>query len=231
MPIKRTYAAHGDACATSHAMELIGDRWTYPVLRELMLAPKRFAELEASLPGITPAVLTARLRQLEGSGLIRRTTLPAPARVTAYAITSWAGELRPVFEALARWALKSPVRAVDGCGLTPDAIAQSMLTMAPHVAMHPPLDIVLRLADTRIRPDAEPYSYHLRWSDRLSVERGQADTALATVTGDSSTWTGVLYEGVDLDTMHVTGDRTAVQRLVEAFADAGEAMRDDADDA
>lgn len=49
MPIKRTYASHGDACATSHAMELLGDRWTYPVIRELMLAPKRFAELEASL--------------------------------------------------------------------------------------------------------------------------------------------------------------------------------------
>lgn len=219
MPAKRTYASHGDACATSHAMELLGDRWTYPVLRELMLSPKRFAELEASLRGITPAVLTARLRQLEASGLIRRTTLPAPARVTAYAITTWATELRPAFEALGRWALKSPVRAVDGCGLTPDAIAQSMLTMAPPIAMDPPLDVELRLTDARIDPDAEPYPYRLRWAEELSIERGHADAALATIIGDSSTWAGVLYEGIDLDTMDVAGDRTAVRRLVAAFVD------------
>lgn len=219
MPAKRTYASHGDACATSHAMELLGDRWTYPVLRELMLSPKRFAELEASLRGITPAVLTARLRQLEASGLIRRMTLPAPARVTAYAITTWATELRPAFEALGRWALKSPVRAVDGCGLTPDAIAQSMLTMAPPIAMDPPLDVELRLTDARIDPDAEPYPYRLRWAEELSIERGHADAALATIIGDSSTWAGVLYEGIDLDTMDVAGDRTAVRRLVAAFVD------------
>lgn len=217
MPIKRTYAAHGDACATSHAMELLGDRWTYPVLRELMLAPKRFAELQLSLPGITPAVLTARLRQLEASGLVRRVTLPAPARVTAYVITEWASELRPVFESLARWALKSPAREVAGCGLTPDAIVQSMLTMAPQVSMDPPLDVELHLADTRVDPDAEPYAYRLRWAEELSIERGHAEAAIVTVAGDSSTWTGVLYENVDLDAMDLTGDRTAVERLVEAF--------------
>lgn len=218
MPIKRTYASHGDACAASHAMELLGDRWTYPVLRELMLAPKRFVELEASLRGITPAVLTARLRQLETSGLIRRTTMPAPARVAVYAITGWAAELRPVFESLGRWALRSPVRAVDGCGLTPDAIAQSMLTMAPPVVMDPPLDIELRLADTRTDPDAEPYPYRLRWADRLSIERGHTDAAHARITGDSSTWAGVLYEDIHLDAMDVTGDRAAAERMVTAFA-------------
>src|SRR5690625_4818160 len=147
MPIKRTYATHGDACASSHPMELLGDRWTYPVLRELMLAPKRFAELEASWRGITPAVLTARLRQLEATGLVQRVTLPAPARVGAYAITEWASELRPVFESLARWALRSPVRETAGCGLTPDAVVQSMLTMAPPVAMDPPLEVGLHIAD------------------------------------------------------------------------------------
>ncbi len=53
MPIKRTYASHGgDACATAHAVELLGgDRWSYPVLRELMLGPKRFSELAAALWG------------------------------------------------------------------------------------------------------------------------------------------------------------------------------------
>ncbi|MGO1770524.1 MAG: winged helix-turn-helix transcriptional regulator [Microbacterium sp.] len=223
MPIRRAYADHGDACAASHAMELLGDRWTYPLLRETMLAPKRFAELEAALRGITPAVLTARLRQLEASGLIERTTLPA--RVVAYAATTWAKELRPVFESLGRWALRSPVRAVDGCGLTPDAIAQSMLTMAPPVAMAPPLALELRLSDMRIGPGATPYRYRLRWDGRLSIERGEAPDAAATLAGDSSTWAAVLYEGRGLDAMDVTGDRAEAGRLVAAFAGVLDAAR------
>ncbi|MGC0141863.1 winged helix-turn-helix transcriptional regulator [Pseudactinotalea sp. Z1732] len=217
MPIKRTYAAHGDACATSHAMELIGDRWTYPALRELMLGPKRFSELQATLRGITPAVLTARLRELERSGLVQRVTLPAPAGVTAYAITDWAAELRPVFESLAWWALKSPVRDVAGCGLTPDATVQSMLTMAPRMRMDPPLDLALHLNDTRVDGNAEPYAYRLRWAQELSIERGPAPNPQATVTGDSSTWTGVLYQSVALESVAVAGDTAAVERLVAAF--------------
>lgn len=225
MPIKRTYASHGDACATSHAMELLGDRWSYPVLRELMLSPKRFAELEGSLRGITPAVLTTRLRQLEASGLVRRVTLPAPARIPVYAVTDWAAELRPVFEALGRWALRSPVRESAGCGLTPDAMVQSMLTMAPDIAMDPSVELELQFRDARVDPDAEPYVYRLRWAERLLIERGPAQSSLATVRGDSSTWAGVIYEGVDLDAVAVTGDRAAVGRVVEAFAGVLETMK------
>lgn len=216
MPIKRSYASHGDACAASHALELLGDRWTYPVLRELFLAPKRFAELEAALHGITPAVLTARLRQLEASGLVHRVNRTQGG--TAYAATEWAAQLRPVFEDLGRWALRSPVRDVDGCGLTPDALMHSMLTMAPRVAMEPRIDLELRLADARIGPHAPVYAFRVEWADALSIERGAASAADAVVTGDSSTWMRVLYENADLTAMRVTGDVAAVRRVVDAFA-------------
>lgn len=217
MPKSRTYASHGDACAASHAMELLGDRWTYPVLRELMLSPKRFAELEGAVRGITPAVLTARLRHLEASGLINRLTLPAPARATVYELTDWAKELQPLLEPLARWALRSPVRDVSGCGLTPDAIIQSMLTMAPKREMHPPLEMELRLADGRTTRDSDPYVYRLNWGTRLSIERGSSEAPQATITGDSSEWAAILYENARLDVMRVTGDRMLVERLVAAF--------------
>ena len=216
MPIKRSYASHGDACATSHALELLGDRWTYPVLRELFLAPKRFAELAAALHGITPAVLTARLRQLEVLGLVSRTDVGS--RGSAYAATDWATELRPALELLGRWALRSPVCELDGCGLTPDAMVQSMLTMAPLVAMEPPIELELRFSDARIGPHAPVYAFRLTWADRLSIARGTAAAPLATVTGDSSTWMRVLYDGAGLDKMDVAGDAAAVQRVVDAFA-------------
>ena len=147
MPVKRSYADHGDACAAAHGMELIGDRWTHPVLRELMLAPKRFGELEASVRGITPAVLSARLRELEASGLVRKVVLPPPARVAAYELTAWARQLQPIFEDLARWAHGSPTWQPVGKGLTPDGAVQSMLTMAPAIALDPPLALGLHLRE------------------------------------------------------------------------------------
>ena len=73
---KRRY---DDACGTAHALELIGDRWTLLVLRELMLGRAAlFSQLRADLPGLSANVLTQRLAELEERGLVRRRTL-APA--------------------------------------------------------------------------------------------------------------------------------------------------------
>lgn len=216
MPIKRSYADHGDACATAHAVELLGDRWTYPILRELMLGPKRFVELAEGLLGITPAVLTARLRTLQDSGLVERVALPAPARATGYRVTPWGQELRPVLNALGRWAQDSPLRDDSG-GLTPDATVQSMLTMAPATPPAEPLEIELRLHDAR-RTLARPYDYRLTWDGDLEITRDPAPSACARVAGDSSTWAGVLYDGVPLGEMEIDGDVDVVRRVVAAFA-------------
>lgn len=215
MPIKRSYASQGDACATAHAMELLGDRWTHPVLRELMLGPKRFSELETSLLGVTPGVLTARLRQLQDAGLVERGTLPGGTR--SYAATDWALELRPVFDQLGRWAHHSPLWKPTEGGLTPDAAVQSMLTMAPPTPMSPPLLLELRLSDHRIAPRPEPYRYRLLWQESLSIERGVPDGPSAVVTADSTAWVGALYGGAGFDGIEISGDRTAVTRLVNVF--------------
>lgn len=216
MPIKRSYADHGDACATAHAMELLGDRWTYPILRELMLGPKRFVELAEGLSGITPAVLTSRLRGMQESGLIERVALPAPVRAGAYRVTPWGQELRPVLNELGRWAQGSPIRDDSG-GLTPDAAVQSMLTMAPATAPAEPLEVELRLHDARRTP-ARHYDYRLTWDGNLAITREPASSARARVSGDSSTWAGVLYSGVPLSEMEVDGDADEVRRVIAAFA-------------
>ncbi|MGO1173239.1 MAG: winged helix-turn-helix transcriptional regulator [Actinomycetaceae bacterium] len=217
MPIKRSYADLGDGCATAHAVELLGDRWTYPILRELMLAPKRFTELAEGLCGVTPAVLTTRLRELEATGLVERVDLPPPARATAYRVTPWGQGLRPMLNALGRWALDSPVRADDG-GLTPDAAVQSMLTMAPETGPTDPVELALRLHDGRRSPH-RPYDYRLSWSDDvLEITRDAAPSAAALVVGDSSTWVGVLYDGVPLEEMEIDGDTDEVRRVVTMFA-------------
>ena len=57
-----------DACAAAHGLDLVGDRWALLVIRELMLGPKRFSDIRASLPGISANVLTQRLEDLEAGG-------------------------------------------------------------------------------------------------------------------------------------------------------------------
>src|SRR5919107_5434237 len=102
---KRRY---DDACAATHGMDIIGERWALPVMRELMLGPRRFGELKTSLHGISANVLTQRLEGLEAAGVVRRTKLPPPASVQVYELTAWGYEAGPIFQAMGRWAVKSP---------------------------------------------------------------------------------------------------------------------------
>ncbi|MET0736550.1 MAG: helix-turn-helix domain-containing protein [Microbacterium sp.] len=215
VPTKRTYAENGDACATAHAIELLGDRWTYPIIRELMLAPKRFGELEAGLRGVTPAVLTARLRELEATGLVRHAT----PRARGYELTDWARELEPTLAALGRWAHASPTRSLEGAGLTPDGAVQSMTTMAPPGPLDPGLELQLQLFDARAGDRA--YDYAVSWdAEGLHISRGENPLAAATVRVDSSEWAMILHAGRPLagSDAAIDGDAVVVQRVVGLFA-------------
>ncbi|MBO9724964.1 MAG: helix-turn-helix transcriptional regulator [Novosphingobium sp.] len=109
-------------------MELVGERWTLPIVREMMLGPRRFNGLRAALPGLSAKVLTERLGSLEASGIVRRLILPPPASVQAYALTEWGLGLEPVMQELGRWAVRSPGHD-PMLPLTPVAFMLSLRTM------------------------------------------------------------------------------------------------------
>lgn len=100
---KRSY---GQYCALARALDVVGDRWTLLVVRELLTGPKRFKELLGALPGIGPNLLTSRLRELEAHGLLQRTMLPPPAASAVYALTERGQSLHRVMLELARWGLQ-----------------------------------------------------------------------------------------------------------------------------
>lgn len=100
---------YGDACGTAFALELIGERWSLLIVRELMLGPRRFSDLRASLPGISAKVLTERLSGLETSGVLTRLMLPPPASVQVYELTEWGYRAEPILQELGRWAAASPL--------------------------------------------------------------------------------------------------------------------------
>ena len=72
----------------AHALDLIGERWALLVMRELMMGPRRFSDLRASLPSISANVLTQRLEGLEASGVLRKRKLPPPASSQVYELTA-----------------------------------------------------------------------------------------------------------------------------------------------
>jgi DNA-binding HxlR family transcriptional regulator len=106
MPIARHY---DDACGIARALDVIGDRWALLVVRELIFGPKRFLQLRGGLHGISPNVLSQRLRELEDAGLVRRDVLEPPASVAVYELTARGRALEPVLLELGRWGSQEPV--------------------------------------------------------------------------------------------------------------------------
>ena len=112
MKLEKVTSLHGrryeDACGTALGLEILGERWALLVVRELMLGPKRFGDLRASLPGLSANVLTQRLEGLEAAGVLVRRKLPPPASVQVYELTPWGYEAEPIIQAMGRWAARSP---------------------------------------------------------------------------------------------------------------------------
>jgi DNA-binding HxlR family transcriptional regulator len=99
---------YDERCGVAHSLDLVGQRWALLVVRELLIGPKRFTDLRASLPKATPDLLSRRLKELEEAGVIRRRRLPPPAGSTVYELTPWGRELEPAVISLARWGSSSP---------------------------------------------------------------------------------------------------------------------------
>jgi DNA-binding HxlR family transcriptional regulator len=107
MPPGRTY---GQQCGLAAALDLLGERWTLLIVRELSRGPKRFGDLLEGLDGIGTNLLSARLKSLEQSGVVERVTLPAPAEVAGYDLGERGRSLQPILEDLALWGFDLLVR-------------------------------------------------------------------------------------------------------------------------
>ncbi|HLZ02977.1 MAG TPA: helix-turn-helix domain-containing protein [Bradyrhizobium sp.] len=90
-------------CALARAAEIIGERWTLLIIRELLLAPTRFGDLAARLNDVSPALLTGRLNALIDHGVVRRATLPAPYNAQVYELTEIGLAIQPAIRELIRW--------------------------------------------------------------------------------------------------------------------------------
>src|SRR5687768_3637090 len=209
---KRRY---DDACAAAHGMDLIGERWSMPLIRELLLGPRRFRDLKASLPAISANVLTQRLEGLEAAGVIVRRKLPPPASVQVYELTPWGYEAAPIFQALGRWAVRSP-RHDPSRPFSPVSLMLSLRTMFNAGAAG---DLEGRI---QLRMGEESYFWTCA-GGVVDIGRGDISSPDAVLTGSPSAIASVIYAGRPLaeaiasGDLQVEGDGTLVSRLPACF--------------
>ena len=94
-------------CPVVHALELVGERWSLLIVRELLHGPKRYTDLTHGLPGIGTNILAARLRDLEACGIVEKKKLPPPTPATVYELTEYGKGLDEAMHALARWGART----------------------------------------------------------------------------------------------------------------------------
>jgi DNA-binding HxlR family transcriptional regulator len=201
----RTY---NDRCGIARALDAVGDRWALLVVRELLLGPKRFTDLRAGLPRVSPDVLAQRLRELEAAGVLRRDTLPPPAASQVYELTERGRELKTVILELGRWGSRQPPN--DG-PLGPDAAVIALMTM-----FGGDLEGAFEL-----RLDGQVFALRAAGGE-LEAARGRATEPTAVIEGTPGALASVLWHDADPRRLTVTGD---ARRFLRAFQSSSAARR------
>jgi DNA-binding HxlR family transcriptional regulator len=210
-----SWRRYRDACGAAQGLDIVGERWTLLVVRELLLGPKRFTDLRGGLPGISTNILADRLETLELSGVVRRRTLPAPAASKVYELTDWGRDLEQVVAAIGRWGVRSPWRSEeDAIGV--DGLMVSFRTMFdPEAAGDLDASYEVVLGGQAFGIEVEDGS--------IRVYRGAPADPDARIEADVDTLADLVYEGGDLDEalrsgdVEIEGDRPAVERLLGLF--------------
>ncbi|MEU1360089.1 winged helix-turn-helix transcriptional regulator [Micromonospora zamorensis] len=204
--------SYGDPCGVARGLDIIGERWALLVVRDLLLGPRRFNDLLGGLPGVSPNVLSQRLRQLTEHGVVRRRDLGPPTRVHLYELTEWGRALEPILLQFGRWGSQSP-QVPDGT-LGIDSLLLS-IKAAFDPARAPDL-----AGSYEFHVDADTYLADVA-DDSVQIRRGTASEPDATLSTDIDTLRAVcghqitMAAAVESGTLRLSGDEDATRRLTE----------------
>ncbi|HEX2020052.1 MAG TPA: winged helix-turn-helix transcriptional regulator [Aurantimonas sp.] len=204
-----------DSCAAAHALDLVGERWALLVMRELFWGPKRFSGLKASLPGISANVLTQRLEGLEAAGVLIRRKLPPPASAQVYELSEWGQESEPIFQALGRWAARSPSHDPS----LPFSAASLLLSLRTMFDPERAEGIDGRIGFVL---GAESFVAHLA-EGRIDIAPGRVEGADVVFAGPPAMIAAAIYGGRELaeleaeGVLRITGERGLSERFVGLF--------------
>ncbi len=202
--MSRTYSQY---CPVAHALDLVGERWSLLVVRELQDGPLRYTDLLERLDSCSTNVLAARLRDLEAAGVVRRERLAPPAASTVYVLTEEGEGLRDVLAALAHWGARTLGPPPSDDVLRPGWLGRAFRTVLAGRVGHERLRVAVRSGEEAVTVEAN------------GVRDGADPAADATMSGDG---TAVYHLLVDRDPgdLEIEGDPAAVESLLAALRPA-----------
>ena len=215
---KRSYDQH---CTVARALDVVGERWTLLLVRELLTGPKRFKDLLAGLPGIGTNLLAARLKALEEHGIVRRGTLPPPAGSGVYELTGLGRSLETVVLALSRWGS----RLMEEEPRQGDDVRPAWAAMALRSLFEPGAGCPREVYEFRI--DGE--TFHLRVEGgTIEARQGAAEAPDVVVSGGAGDFLALTAgrlapeEALDSGRIRIVGGRDggAVARCLEMLGAA-----------
>ena len=207
-----TARRYDDPCGIARALDVVGDRWALLVVRELIFGPKRFVQLRQGLTGISPNVLSQRLRDLEDAGVVRRDVLGPPADVPVYELTARGLALEPVLLELARWGSQQPLTA-------PGQLSASALLLALKAVFDPAAGVGATFA---LRVDGDWFGLTAAGGS-ITIARGRAEHPAASLETDVATLRSVAFGREPVTAaerdgrLTVTGDRCLAERFTRMF--------------
>jgi len=169
---------YGQHCPLARALDVVGERWTPLVVRELTLGPRRYSDLLTGLPGIPTNLLATRLRDLQNAGIITKRTLPPPTAVTVYELTEAGHALRPALNALREWGRHYAPPPADTDTAQP---AWALLSASAHPTSLP----TGRTCELRV--DSELFHLTATPESTLSVHGGPAHAPHTVITMSTDT--------------------------------------------
>src|SRR6266487_2147860 len=184
--------SYGEYCSLAKALDVIGERWTLLIVRELALKGAcRYTDLRNGLPGIASNLLADRLRELETAGVITREDAPPPIATTLFRLTPRGEQLRPVLDDLMRWGLPLMSEQTADDAVQSHWLAGALEVMlTDHHPNAPPVSLELRTGEQPIMIDAR--------EGTIQSRLGSADGATATLTGAPMPIMGLLLGFLNL---------------------------------
>jgi DNA-binding HxlR family transcriptional regulator len=209
---------YGDPCGVARSLNVLGDRWALLVIRDLLLGPKRFTDLLEGLPGASPNMITQRLSDLTGAGVVRRRKLPAPAQAWVYELTGRGRDLRPVLLHLGRWGSSLPYQS-DRRVLGHDSLVlglEATWDTGRAASLNGTYELWI---------DHEAFTLSVEGT-ALSATRGPATRPDAVIRTDSRTFTEIVIRHLPVQAalasgqLTITGDTTAASRAAALITPA-----------
>jgi len=200
-------------CGLAKALDVIGDRWTLLIVRELLIRDRcRYTDLRDGLPGIATNLLADRLRELERAGIVAREDAPPPIATTLYQLTSRGRELEPVIDQIGRWGGPFVAERSKKDTFRSHWIALPLkLHLKDRTPRRPPIAIQLHCGD-------EPVVIETR-DGAVRTRIGSIPDPEVTLTGAPQLVIGVLTGKIELAAARAAGlkfegDREVLRRVV-----------------